>query len=323
MSLPRRCCACCACRASRAQPRSWYCCWSLRGSRASNVCLRSLPTRKDFIEFYDIDLHPLSIVSRDDFRYLQPQDMIVTDFPTIFFAKYPDIFALMHDAGPVASFPTEWCTAENWVEERTYWNFRRYQDEPESCNAQVYSVAALRRAALGTPLDVASIRSDSVLAPNYRASWVFVHRAPDTPVDRSQCCNRFPFLSQMWASDGITRKHWVQIRFAQPYRIGSVTIVPANYFSPPYWETVGRPKAVAVYSLDGKTLLWRSANVRDLAIFTARFAPTILSGIRIELEQPAQVDQRDAIVFNQRLGPSPVAGLEYVRFPGYRVRYMP
>jgi hypothetical protein len=70
-------------------------------------------------------------------------------------------------------------------------------------------------------------------------------------------------------------------------------------------------------------LLWRSADVRDLAIFTAHFTPAVVSGIRIVLEQPPADDQRHAIIFDQRLGPSPVAGLEYVRFPGYSVRYRP
>lgn len=277
-----------------------------------------------FIEFYDIDLHPLSIVSREDFDLLKPGDVIVTDFPTTFFAKFPDIFALMHDTGPVASYPTEWCTIENWVEERTYWNFRRYQDEPESCNAQVYSVAALRKAALGSPLQVRSVTADSVFAAKYRPSWIFVPRNPATPVDRSQCCNRFPFLDQMWASDGTARRHWLQVQFSQPYRLSTVTIVPPNYFSPPAWDTVGRPDVVTVYGQDPSghmSLLWRSANVRDLAIITANFNATMLSGVRIQLDQPPVEDQRHAIIFHQRLGPSPVGGLEYVRFPGYTVRY--
>ena len=113
------------------------------------------PNHVFLIEFYDSDLHPQSIISREDFNALGARDYIVTVFPTFFFVKYPDIFALLHDTRPIASFPTEWCTIENWIEQRTYWDFRRYHKEPESCNAQVYSVADIRRMATGKPLEVA------------------------------------------------------------------------------------------------------------------------------------------------------------------------
>ncbi|HEV3153086.1 MAG TPA: hypothetical protein VGZ02_04725 [Candidatus Baltobacteraceae bacterium] len=273
-----------------------------------------------FIEFYDNNLDPRSLISRADLQRLKPGDVIVTDFPTLFFVKYPDLFALFHDTAPIASFPTEWCTIENWVEERTYWNFRRYQDEPESCNARVYSVAALRQSASGKPLAVAAVRSDSTMGPAFGTSWVLARRSPAVPMDMSKCCNAVPAVNDLWASAGNTRKHWLEIDFSRPVKLHAVTIVPANYFSPPGWDTVGRPQTVALYGIGSRrksTVLWRSGDLRDRAIFTATFKPARLSGIRLDIEQPPPDDQRHAIMFDQRLSPSPVSGIEYIRFEGY------
>lgn len=277
-----------------------------------------------FIEFYDIDLHPLSIISRQDFNALKPGDMIVTDFPTLFFAKYPDIFALLHDTHPIASYPTEWCTRENWVEERTYWNFRRYQDEPESCNAQVYSVAAIRKAQVGKVLRIASVRADSTMAPKFAPSRVFALRSPAVPMYMTDCCNAVPAARDLWASDGSTRNHWIDIRFARAAQLSTVTVVSPNYFSPPAWDTVARPQFVSIYGDQlghHSVLLWRSGDLRDSAIYTATFRHALVSGIRLVIQQPPVDDQRHAIIFYQRLSPSPIAGITYVRFPGYSVRY--
>jgi hypothetical protein len=276
-----------------------------------------------FIEFYDDDLYPFAIISRQDLEMLKPSDVVVTDFPTIFFGKYPDIFALLHDAGTAASYPTEWCTVENWVEQRTYWDFRRYQDEPESCNAQVYRVSDIRRAARGEPLRVASLKADSTLADWFSPSWVFVPREPQIPADRAYCCNQLSVFNETWASGAKTRDHWFEVSFKGRYKIGAVTVVPANYFAPGF-DNVARPRAVTIYGLDrqgGKQFLWRSDHVRDLAIFTATFRPSVVSGIRLEMEQPPTQDQGHAIAFEQRLSPSPVTGIEFLRFPGYSVMY--
>jgi hypothetical protein len=277
-----------------------------------------------FIEFYDYDLYPLSIISRQDFDRLKPGDVIVTDFPTLFFVKYPDLFALLHDAGPIASFPTEWCTRENWVEERTYWNYRRYQDEPESCNAQVYRVSTIRKEEAGKPLRVLSVRADSEMSPQYPPSRVFAIRSPAVPMDMTDCCNAVPAARDLWASDGNTRKHWLQITFAHPTRLHAVTVVPTNYFSPPGWNTVARPQFVAIYGTESRNRvvkLWQSGDLRNAAIFTANFEPTIVKSIRIAIQQPPVDDQRHAIMFYQRLSPSPVAAIEYIAFPGYVVHY--
>jgi hypothetical protein len=135
-----------------------------------------------------------------------------------------------------------------------------------------------------------------------------------------------PAARDLWASDGNTRSHWLEVTFAHPAQIGAITVVPPNYFSPPGWDTVARPHFVSIYGTKpghAPVLLWRSGDLRDSAIFTATFRPAVLSSIRLAIEQPPIEDQRHAIIFHQRLSPSPVAGIVYIRFPGYSARYFP
>jgi hypothetical protein len=279
-----------------------------------------------FIEFYDIDVHPDAIIARSDLAGLGDDDVIVTDFPTLYFAKFPDLLALFHDARPVASYPTEWCSVENWVEERTYWQFRRYHDEPESCHAQVYRVRDLRRAAQGTPLPVASLAASSTLSPDNQPALVFTERHPPVPIDyRLPCCNRFPFMRDIWSSLPVPGPHWLEVSFAHPATIGRATIVLPNYFAPPGFTQVARPLQIRVLgaaSADGPLrLLWASSgDVRDSEVVTAAFAPASLARVRFELVQPPSLSEDAAIALHQRLPASPGAGIAAIRFPGYVVQ---
>jgi hypothetical protein len=281
-----------------------------------------------FIQFYDYSLHPQAIVSRHDFMKLRPGDYIVTDFPTLYFAKYPDLFALFHDTKPVASFPTEWCTNENWVEERTYWAFRRYQDEPESCNAQVYSVRDILNAERGRPLDVASVRADSTLANQQNPWQVFAVRNPETPIDYTiPCCAQFPFMGDLWLSAEKKGPHWFEVTFRKPASIGTITVVPPNYFAPPDFASVARPQSTKILASETPTgpmrQIWSSDNLRDDAIYTATFPKTVISTLRLEIVQPEREPLDWTIALDQRLPASFSAGIEYLRFPGYSVNLPP
>ena len=273
-------------------------------------------------------MHPHSIVARHDFDHLKPGDYLVTVFPTTYFVKYPDIFALMHETKPVASFPTEWCTHENWVEERTYWEFRRYQDEPESCNSQVYSVKALRQTEATRSLKVATLDADSSLSPDLQPFWVFTLRNPRVPINNFVgSFNRGPVFEDLWSSAETPGPHWIEMSFATPATIGSATIVPVNYLAPPLYAKVGRPQSVQIYGSSSRRgplhLLWSGDGLRDDAIVSANFAPLTLAKVRFVLTQPKPDDWDRAIITSQRLPATLNSAIEYIHFPGYSVTLDP
>jgi hypothetical protein len=275
-----------------------------------------------FIELYDTDLYPQSIISRSDFDRLKPGDVIVTAFPKLYFAKYPDIFAIMHDAQPVASFPTEWCTSENWVEERTYWFFRRFQDEPNNCNAQVFRVSDIAAAQKGQPLEIHSLRADSSLSSDNGPEKVFARPDPVVPISLIQTMTGV-IGSVGWSSDPSSGPHWLEMTFAKAALLKAITVVPTDYFAAPQFRSIGRPDAVRIYgSAVGERdlrLLWSGQGLRDSAIIAARFPATRVATLRITLTQPPAEPLNYSIAVSQRLPASPVAGIEYVHFPGYFV----
>lgn len=258
-----------------------------------------------FMATYDWDSNPKAIISRAQFDALKPSDLLVTDYPIFFHVKYPDIFALLHDVRPVASFPTLWCTQENWVEVGPYFDYRRWQDEPMNCNASVYRMADVLAAERGPVLKIASVTADSVASRAQAPSRVFAIRNPSYPVNDDYLTGLHDQFQDLWKSAATSFPHWLEVRFAKPTRIGLVTIVP------PDWEYVGRIRRMKVYGSANAaapwTLLWSQKHLMDKSIFTVRFHPKRLEYLRFDIQRQGRHRENNS------------AALVYLRFPGYRV----
>jgi hypothetical protein len=270
------------------------------------------PKHVFFVATYDWDPHPRAILSRRDFDRLSSADYIVTDYPIFFHVKYPDIFASMYEAKPVASFPTEWCTRELWAELREYFAFRKWFDEPSNCNAEVYRVADIRKAARGKPLEVLSVRADSSLSASQGPSRVLTERNPSLPLDDNYF--GLSVYKDVWASRASTGPHWLELTFAKPEKIGAVTIVPPDYQAPPnfsYFEYSGRIRAMQIFGVEPRSramrLLWSKSGLEDEVIFTATFAPATVRKLRFVVEQTSQPANQ-------------IAAVDFIHFPGYVVR---
>lgn len=259
-----------------------------------------------FIATYDWDEHPKALVSRADFDRLSASDYIVTDYPIFFHVKYPDLFALMHDTKPLASFPTLWCTQENYAELRAFFAFRRWDEEPENCESQVFSVAQLRAEAAKAPLEVTSIRADSTLSASHAAERALAIRNPQTGLDDNYFGRGM--FDDLWASKASSGTHWIEVTFARPEVLGAVTIVPADFKGPPDYKNVGRIASLTLLANDrpGAALkpVWSGRDLENDAIFTATFAARRIATLRFEIATGAG---------------NGVACLEYIRFPGHTV----
>jgi hypothetical protein len=263
-----------------------------------------------FMATYDWDPNPKAITSRRDFDRLSVRDYIVTDYPIFYHVKYPDIFALMHDTGPIASFPTLWCTQETWAELRSYFWFRKWFTEPDNCDAQVYSVAAIRKNERGAVLPIASVTADSQLSRRQGPARVFAIRNPRLPLDDNYFGGED--FADLWASRPGAGPHWLQVRFERPTTIARITVVPPDWMSPPsyLYTTSGRVERMRIFGgLSRRApmrLLWSGRNLKDHVIFTARFTPARVRTLRFVVEQADKPKNQ-------------VAAIEYIRFPGYIV----
>jgi hypothetical protein len=280
--------------------------------KAVNFANRLTSSRRiHFIATYDWDRNPKAIVSRRDFNKLSAHDYIVTDFPIFYHVKYPDIFALMHDTGPLASFPTLWCSQETWAELRSYFWFRKWFTEPDNCGAQVYSVAAIRKNERGRVLKISSVSADSVLSKRQGPERAFALRNPKLPLDDNYY-GREDF-ADLWASKPTAGPHWLQVRFAQPATLSEVTIVPPDWMSPPtyLYTTSGRVASMQIYGSPSEAgrmrLLWSAGKLKYRAIFTARFSPVRVRTLRFVLQQADAPQNR-------------IAAITFIRFPGYVTR---
>jgi len=268
-----------------------------------------------FLATYDWDPNPRAILSRAGFDRLKDDDVIVTDYPIFFHVKYPDLLALMYDAKPVAAYPTEWCTQEVWAELRTYFGLRKWYAEPMNCQAQVYRVSDLRRAAAGVALPVAAITADSMQSRDNNPRRALELRNPGFPYNDNKLLapqNR----SHLWVSDTSPHAHWLQIDFAKAAEIGEVTIVPPDYRVPPdvYWTGRRRISSleVQVSASDRGPLrsVWSASGLSDILVFSANFPRQPVKRIRF-------------VIVQDDSSPNHAAALSYVRFPGYVVRLPP
>jgi len=258
-----------------------------------------------FMATYDWDPNPHAIITRAQFDALRPSDYLITDYPIFNHIKYPDLFALLHDVKPVASFPTLWCTQENWVEVGPYFDYRPWQDEPMNCEAQVYKVADIWAAEKGPILKIAKVTADSTASAYQSPSRVFAVRNPTYPVNDDYLTGLHDLFEDLWKSEPTPFPHWLQVRFVHLVTIGAVTIVP------PDWEYVGRIREMEIWGSSGPLnqwhLLWSRKDLLDKSIFTARFRPTRVDYLRFVIERQGRHQDNSA------------AAIVYMTFPGYRV----
>jgi hypothetical protein len=263
-----------------------------------------------FVPTYDWDRNARAVLSREQMDALRDDDYLVTDYPLDFFLKYPDLLALFHDTAPAAAFPTEWCAREAYAERATFLGYRKWYDEPEICQSRVYRVGDLRRAMLGTPLPVASVRADSVNLPSQTPRRVFARRDPKPPFDSAYGDIRL--ASDVWEAkpialqwyEEIPAPHWLEISFVSSARIGSVTIVP------PAYTYVGGFNALEVFGAlapNPPHLLWSGSNLDDDAVIDATFPPQRLSRLRIVIRSQGHDAEMS------------YGAIAAVRFPGFRV----
>jgi hypothetical protein len=273
--------------------------------KAVNLAYRLAPHgHVRFIVTFDDD-DPGTVIDRDEFDRLAPADVIVTYFPESFTFKYPDLFALMHDTVPAGSFPTLWCTREMWSQVPSFYGGRRWADEPDVCQSRVYRVADLRRAAGGPPLRIVSVHADSTALPYLGPRRALALRTPSNNWFGAELWN--PYWD-LWVSKATPGTHWLSMRFAEPARIGTITLVPPDFRVPPDFLWHGRKRVdevriVGVLPGGATRTLWTGTHLQDDAVIDARFTPTLLAGVRFELRQSP--------------GPNPSVGLKYVRFPGF------
>ncbi len=271
------------------------------------------PARVYYMATYDWDVHPHALLSRADFDRLGAGDVLVTDYPIFYHVKYPDIFALLHDVKPAASYPTEWCTQETWAELRSYFAFRKWWMEPENCDAQVYLMSDVKRyLARRKPLRVAAVTADSAFAPRYDPSRVLALRNPALPLDDNYFGREM--FDDLWASREFgSESHWVQLTFAEPAPIGAVTIVPPDFMAPPNFDHNGRVRTMRILGAASAfgpwQQLWAESGLENDAIFTATFPTHVLSRMRFVID--AQGTYAD------------IGALEYIDFPGYATQAGP
>jgi hypothetical protein len=259
----------------------------------------------NFINTFDTDSRPFAITSREQFNEMSSADYLVTYFPLSFHFKYPDLFALLYDVTPVASYPTLWCTREMWAQVPSFYGGRRWMDEPPNCEAQVFRVADIRKALQGPRLEIRSVDADSSALPYLDARRVFALREPSSGWSGSDLWN--PYWD-LWVSRATGGRHWLDVHFAKPASIGRVTIVPPDFRVPPdfLWHGRKRVENVQVYgSTTGEPLrlLWSGSELQDKVIFDATFPAQELSSMRF--------------VMSQGPGENPAVGIKYIRFPGF------
>jgi hypothetical protein len=258
-----------------------------------------------FISTFDIDSRPEAIISREQFERMSPSDYLVSYFPVSFHFKYPDLFALLFDTPPVASYRTLWCTREMWAQVPSFYGGRRWMDEPPNCEAQVYRVSDIRRASRGPRLTITSVEADSEAIPYLNARRVFALREPSLGWSGSDLWQ--PYWD-LWTSLATPGPHWLKVRFASPAVIGKVTIVPPEFRVPPDFLWHGRVRFgnMQVYGTSPggrERLLWQQHDLQNNVIFDATFPATTLTGVRFVLWQDP--------------GPNPAVGIKYIRFPGF------
>jgi hypothetical protein len=267
---------------------------------------RAAPNHVYFIDVFDMEAVPKAITSRKQFESLSPDDYLVTYFPETFFFKYPDLFALLNDTSPIASYPSLWCTKEWWAQEPTFFGTRRWDDEPPLCEARVFHVADIRRAAGGPRLQVASVSADSSALPCLGPRRVFALREPSGSWRSLELWR--PYWD-LWLSQATSGEHWLDVSLVNPERIGTITIVPPDFRVPPDFLWSGRKRVENMRIFGGRGagplhLLWGASDLQNRVIFTATFPPENVSRLHFVMWQGA--------------GPNPAVGLKYIRFPEYR-----
>jgi hypothetical protein len=263
-----------------------------------------------FIDTFDNESRPPAVDSRVQLNDLKPNDYLVTYFPVVFHFKYPDIFALLYDVKPVASYPTLWCTKEMWAQIPTFFGTRRWFDEPPNCEAQVFSVADIRKAENKPALIITSVSADSSEKPTMTPDHAFLPRNPSLGIHDHQAL-WIPDYQNLWTSNSNPGEHWLQVSFANQVRISAVTIVPPEFRVPPDFLWTGRERIdnLRIYGAPSNSapfrMLWSAVHLRRRVIFTARFAEAHVTRLRFVMLQ---------------YGPpaNHAVGITYVRFPEYR-----
>lgn len=260
-----------------------------------------------FIDVTDSDAVPQAVISRSQFDALTKRDYLVTYFPVTFHFKYPDLFALLESIKPVARYPTLWCTREMWAQAPTFYGTRNWADEPENCDALVYRVEDIKRAALRPKLIVASVRADSSAMPSMSPKRIFARRQPSYGWYGMEL---WRIYWDMWVSAAKPGEHWVDIRFSKPEKLSRVTVVPPDFRVPPdfLWRGRQRDSNIAIETVgpnDRPNVVWEGRHLEGKVIINARFQPVTTSSLRV--------------VLSQSPGPNQRVALKYVDFPEYNV----
>jgi hypothetical protein len=202
-------------------------------------------------------------------RSLPPDGVVVTDFPVL--ANDPYMLGVLAATPPVAAFPTEWCTAEEYAELAVYFNFERFADQPERCEARVYAVSALQATMGSRPIEPVYASADSQIAPRY---------GPRHAVDP---------VAPLWVSAAsIVRPHFVELLFSQARPLGRVAVVaPEPYFGG------GRIDELTVSAsssaIDSLHPVWHASALGRRAVFVVPLAGAIR---RIRFTVDAQNGQK-------------------------------
>jgi hypothetical protein len=183
--------------------------------------------------------------------------------------------------------------------------------EPINCEAQVYRVSDLQHEQNGKPLIISDVSADSIQSTQEGPLRAVQPHNPNFPVDENTAARAA--FEDLWVSNSSDTPHWLQITFARPAVIGSVTIVPADFHVPPYNYWFGRQRDSDV-EIDVTSThngpwhaVWRRSALQYLAVFSADFPTQRVAELRVVIRQDGSNSNY-------------AAGIENITFPGFSLR---